>query len=99
FEHFDLENSVNCSQGDYVEVTAGEKSLGRFCGSNLPQSITTSEKKLRVRFVSDAFVTGKGFKITWSTNAPTSLAVQLHGFQPMAMALAVIASVVFILIM
>jgi len=54
--------------------------VGRYCGSTIPKAITTKEKKLTVRFVADAYVTKKGFKVTWTTNTPpVSTATPFHG--------------------
>ncbi|KAK3727500.1 hypothetical protein QZH41_018366, partial [Actinostola sp. cb2023] len=88
FMDFDLEESSNCTS-DYVEVTTGATkgkdcfivcAVGgeRYCGSTKPQSISTSEKTVRVRFVSDAYVTKKGFKITWTTKGTTAGATRFY---------------------
>ncbi|KAK3727482.1 hypothetical protein QZH41_006422 [Actinostola sp. cb2023] len=76
FVDFDLEESSNCTS-DYVEVTTGA-TKERYCGSTKPQSISTSEKTVRVRFVSDAYVTKKGFKITWTTKGTTAGATRFY---------------------
>ncbi|CAL8331735.1 unnamed protein product [Lota lota] len=84
FTHFDIEAkdllSPKCL--DYVEmqdIRASDGELvdkyGPFCGSKLPPSVQTKGNRLVIRFTSDLFTEGPGFRAYWSTNtslpAPT----------------------------
>lgn len=67
-DRFYLEDSVNCTK-DSVEVfdyvNDEWRSLGKFCGRQVPGRLESSESKLKVRFVSDDRVVGDGFAINW----------------------------------
>lgn len=49
--------------------------LGPFCGSNLPATIRTTGSRMVIRFHTDLFTEGKGFRAYWTTDpsqpAPT----------------------------
>jgi hypothetical protein len=42
---------------------------GPFCGSKLPPSVQTKGNRLVMRFTSDLFTEGSGFRAYWSTDA------------------------------
>ncbi|KAJ3614596.1 hypothetical protein NHX12_018167 [Muraenolepis orangiensis] len=78
FTHFEIEAkdllSPKCL--DYVVVQDIRDSdgvllakYGPFCGSKLPPSIQTKGNRLVMRFTSDLFTEGAGFRAYWSTNA------------------------------
>lgn len=52
-----------------------ESVSGPFCGSTLPPTIETKGSRLVIRFQTDLFTEGKGFRAYWTTNpslpAPT----------------------------
>ncbi|XP_056442205.1 ovochymase-2 [Gadus chalcogrammus] len=78
FTHFDIEAKSLMSPKclDYVEIQdirTGDGVLldnyGPFCGSKLPPSIQTKGNRLVMRFTSDLFTEGSGFRAYWSTDA------------------------------
>ena len=72
FESFNLSHSSDCSE-DYVEVRDGQFSssdlLGKFCGSEKPQSITSSDWDLRIVFKSSGKTKYPGFKASYETKS------------------------------
>uniref|UniRef100_A0A8C5HD89 Cubilin n=1 Tax=Gouania willdenowi TaxID=441366 RepID=A0A8C5HD89_GOUWI len=66
---FNLQGNVGC-QNDYVEVREENSTgplVGRFCGSSLPSNYTSlTGHILWVKFVSDASLSGAGFRATFS---------------------------------
>ncbi|XP_061178089.1 cubilin-like [Saccostrea echinata] len=76
FNAFSIESNANC-QYDYVELydnyTASSNSLlGRYCGSDMPPSITSSSNFLTVVFASDESLAYEGFSAGYVTlNAST----------------------------
>ncbi|XP_066304565.1 plasminogen-like isoform X2 [Branchiostoma lanceolatum] len=68
FDAFDIEDEPSCGY-DYVEIFDGmdsnAESMGRFCGSTLPASMTSTGNSLLVVFRSDSSVTASGFKISY----------------------------------
>ena len=68
FKDFDLEKHIECRY-DYVVVKDGRtrnaKVIAQYCGSEIPQEITTNGSALYVEFVSDTSTQNKGFKATW----------------------------------
>ncbi|XP_019644750.1 PREDICTED: tolloid-like protein 2 [Branchiostoma belcheri] len=68
FNHFELEGNDVCKY-DSLEVRSGlspeSDVLGRFCGSELPESVTSSRNNMRVEFKSDNTVSKKGFHATF----------------------------------
>uniref|UniRef100_A0A8C5J866 Metalloendopeptidase n=1 Tax=Junco hyemalis TaxID=40217 RepID=A0A8C5J866_JUNHY len=65
FEFFELEGNEVCKY-DYVEVRSGlssdSKLHGKFCGSEVPEVITSQYNNMRIEFRSDNTVSKKGFK-------------------------------------
>lgn len=45
--------------------TADSAVLGKFCGTTLPNPVTTSSNQLRVEFHSDQIITSRGFLLSW----------------------------------
>lgn len=66
---FQLQSSMNCNN-DYVEIREGNSTgplIARFCGNSLPSNYTSVlGHVLWVKFVSDATVSGAGFRATFS---------------------------------
>ncbi|XP_061421245.1 bone morphogenetic protein 1-like [Lethenteron reissneri] len=66
FEFFELEGNDVCKY-DYVEIRSGlsseSKLHGKFCGTELPDVITSQNNNLRLEFKSDNTVSKKGFKV------------------------------------
>ncbi|XP_018598430.2 membrane frizzled-related protein isoform X2 [Scleropages formosus] len=65
FRNFSLETKETC-EFDYVEVhdsadTAGDRVLGRFCGTGLPPELTSTGPVMTVLFVADEGVADSGF--------------------------------------
>ncbi|KAG2458577.1 CUBN protein, partial [Polypterus senegalus] len=69
FTMFHLQDSADCSH-DYLEVREGNATgllVARFCGSSLPANYTSMTGHiLWVKFVSDASVSGEGFRATFA---------------------------------
>ncbi|XP_028403966.1 cubilin-like isoform X2 [Dendronephthya gigantea] len=69
FQYFDLEGASNC-RFDYLLVKDGEhnnsKTIGRYCGSSKPATITTSSNTANLRFNSDTSIARGGFLIRWN---------------------------------
>uniref|UniRef100_A0A8C6T2M0 Metalloendopeptidase n=1 Tax=Neogobius melanostomus TaxID=47308 RepID=A0A8C6T2M0_9GOBI len=65
FETFDLEGNEVCKY-DYVEVRSGlssdSKLHGKYCGTEVPEVITSQYNNMRIEFKSDNTVSKKGFK-------------------------------------
>ncbi|XP_037545766.1 dorsal-ventral patterning tolloid-like protein 1 [Nematolebias whitei] len=65
FEAFELEGNEVCKY-DYVEVRSGlssdSKLHGKYCGSEVPEVITSQYNNMRIEFKSDNTVSKKGFK-------------------------------------
>lgn len=70
FETFDLERSEDC-EADYVEVydsiNAFGESMGRFCGSTIPEPLKSSGPYMAVRFKTNGSGRYPGFKANFST--------------------------------
>ncbi|XP_046746260.1 cubilin-like [Diprion similis] len=75
FTAFDLESSTDC-QTDYLQIhdgrTAGEHSIGRYCGVNLPRNgtIISSDRYLYLWFHSDGSSAYDGFTMNWTSIDP-----------------------------
>ncbi|XP_070174131.1 cubilin-like [Littorina saxatilis] len=71
FATFSMESHSSCRY-DYVELLDGESSsstsLGKFCGSSIPDLVTSTSDKVRVNFVSDSSLAGNGFRLEYFTN-------------------------------
>uniref|UniRef100_A0A4W3GLI9 Metalloendopeptidase n=1 Tax=Callorhinchus milii TaxID=7868 RepID=A0A4W3GLI9_CALMI len=65
FEFFELEGNDICKY-DYVEIRSGlssdSKLHGKFCGTEVPEVITSRYNNMRIEFKSDNTVSKKGFK-------------------------------------
>uniref|UniRef100_A0A8C9TFN9 Metalloendopeptidase n=1 Tax=Scleropages formosus TaxID=113540 RepID=A0A8C9TFN9_SCLFO len=65
FEFFELEGNEVCKY-DYVEVRSGlssdSKLHGKYCGTEVPEVITSQYNNMRIEFKSDNTVSKKGFK-------------------------------------
>ena len=64
FLMLDLQWSPSCTT-DYVEVFDGlsltSTSLGKFCGSQLPQTVNATGSSMIVKFVTDSSISSSGF--------------------------------------
>ncbi|XP_078695188.1 tolloid-like protein 1 [Branchiostoma floridae x Branchiostoma belcheri] len=49
---------------DYVEIIVGDRSRGRFCGTDMPPAITAADD-IHIRFVTDQLVSGPGFHFSY----------------------------------
>ncbi|XP_019639014.1 PREDICTED: tolloid-like protein 1 [Branchiostoma belcheri] len=49
---------------DYVEIIVGDRSRGRFCGTEMPPAITAADDT-HIRFVTDQLVSGPGFQFSY----------------------------------
>ncbi|XP_065594401.1 membrane frizzled-related protein [Cyrtonyx montezumae] len=75
FHNFSLESHEDCSF-DFVEVhdsagTGAASLLGRFCGHQLPPSLTSSRHVMTVLFVADEGVADTGFFATYQARNAT----------------------------
>lgn len=71
FDELDIENSNRCSY-DSVTLYDGHDTkvsqIGRYCGTQRPQAITTSSSSVFIVFVSDWNVNDGRFALTWTVN-------------------------------
>ncbi|XP_047455679.1 cubilin [Mugil cephalus] len=72
FTDFELERlNSNCSH-DAVQILDGDNyqapSIGRYCGSEIPHPVTSFSNSLVVNFLSDASVSKRGFRATYSAS-------------------------------
>ena len=69
FSIFHLQGDSGCNN-DYLEIREGNSTgplVGRFCGSSLPSNYTSVIGHiLWIKFVSDASISGAGFRATFS---------------------------------
>ena len=76
FESFNLEPSKGCAS-DYVEVfdsiNALGESEGKFCGSTIPDPVTSSGEYMVVRFVSSGSGCYPGFKASYTAKCKSDL--------------------------
>ena len=72
FDFFNLSRSSDCSD-DYVEVRDGQFAtsdlLGKFCGSDKPESVTSDLWELYVTFKSSGKTKYPGFKASYETKS------------------------------
>ena len=47
--------------------------LGRYCGSNIPDPVTTSSNRLRITFRADSSNSGQGFLLHWRAVSPSAV--------------------------
>ncbi|XP_074593288.1 protein tolkin-like [Brevipalpus obovatus] len=70
YDDFEFESHPDCAY-DYVAIYDGSSaenaSLGKFCGSKLPQPLVSSTSRMFMIFKSDSSVQRKGFKAIHST--------------------------------
>ncbi|XP_072174323.1 cubilin-like [Diadema setosum] len=73
FERFEVEPGVDCSH-DFLQVHDGDSAsannIGKFCGTDQPDNITSTHDTLYFWFFTDASVNSGGFKIVWSARDP-----------------------------
>ena len=72
FDSFNLTDSKPaCSHSDYVEVGDGVAAygsvIGKFCGSEMPPDITSSDATMWVRFVTTGKTKHPGFKASYKS--------------------------------
>lgn len=74
FSHFDVEEhsvspDTSVAPGtcvfDYVEIRQPNGTLKRFCGSNIPEEVASTQDKVFVQFSSDISVAHNGFRLEW----------------------------------
>ena len=81
FSHFDVEEhtvrdmseSSNGCMFDFVEIRQPNGTLGRFCGSNLPPQVGSSQDRVMVQFLSDMSVAHNGFRLEWRVIGKSSI--------------------------
>lgn len=68
---FMIENSQNCTK-DYVSVYTKRRNefvlMSKFCGREMPPTLNTTGRDLKVLFHSDDSGDGDGFRAVWSAN-------------------------------
>ncbi|XP_019639002.1 PREDICTED: bone morphogenetic protein 1-like [Branchiostoma belcheri] len=74
FKDFELQEGTDGFFGlfgscdyDYVEVLVGDRSHGTYCGTRLPGTVSANQD-IHIRFVSDATINGKGFKLQFTVD-------------------------------
>lgn len=70
FTNFDVEAHGTCSY-DYIELRQGDNAnaslINKYCGSNLPPSVTSFGNSLYIKFRSDISTSGTGFRAEYTT--------------------------------
>ena len=75
FETFHLETPhTNGSCYDFVEIS-DETSSQRYCGASIPDPLVSTGTSLNVKFHTDSFIAGTGFRATWSVVKDNSTAL------------------------
>ncbi|XP_004605400.2 cubilin [Sorex araneus] len=73
FSFFQLEPATNCPS-EFLQVYDGDSSaafqLGRFCGTQRPQPVLSSDNALFFHFYSEHLSSGRGFTARWETQQP-----------------------------
>ncbi|XP_036315022.1 cubilin [Pipistrellus kuhlii] len=73
FTFFQLESVSNCPH-EFLQIHDGDSSaalqLGRFCGSNTPHELLSSDNALYFHFYSEHLRHERGFTIRWETQQP-----------------------------
>ena len=69
FRNFSLENHPECNF-DYVDILNGRDvnspSIGKLCGTTVPQPFTSQSNGIRIIFKTDYSVSANGFKIQYN---------------------------------
>ncbi|XP_020628103.1 tolloid-like protein 1 [Orbicella faveolata] len=69
FRDIDIEGGVKCRY-DFVEVFSGTgqqaESLGRYCGMQRPNTLTSRAHKMMIKFGSDSMIAKKGFRVRYT---------------------------------
>lgn len=87
FRSFHVEETKDCS-GDFLELRDGAgpfaDEIGKFCGQNLPPTLTASRHVLFMRFVTDSKGTDTGFELIVTARPLQcgSSLIKLDGKQP-----------------
>ncbi|KAL3290304.1 hypothetical protein HHI36_023648 [Cryptolaemus montrouzieri] len=72
FSKFEIEGVSKCRY-DSLEIRNGKSAssplIGRFCGKNIPKTITSHANQLYLHFKSDIHGFGNGFEIIWESAA------------------------------
>ncbi|GFS02445.1 Tolloid-like protein 1 [Elysia marginata] len=70
FQSFSLQSSVFCRSDSLMVRNGGTPSsslLARLCGTRTVSPITSTGNLMYIEFQSDATITGRGFRLTWSS--------------------------------
>ena len=83
FDYFNLSRSSDCSD-DYVEVRDGQfdtsELVGKFCGADIPESITSDSWDMSVKFKSSGKTKYPGFKASYKTKSKFVMVKVTFGF-------------------
>ena len=83
FDYFNLSLSSDCSD-DYVEVRDWQfyrsELLGKFCGADIPESITSDSRGMSVTFKSSGKTKYPGFKASYKTKSKFVMVKVTFGF-------------------
>jgi len=77
FLSFDIEPSNTGCTFDYLEIydgaNVGVNLIDRYCNNNIPTIVSSTGGAITLKFHSDGFNEGEGFKMTWHCNGVTSV--------------------------
>ena len=83
FDYFNLSRSSDCAD-DYVEVRDGQfdtsKLVGKFCGADIPESITSDSWDMRLTFKSSGKTKYPGFTASYKTKSKFVMVQVTFGF-------------------
>ncbi|XP_050461753.1 cubilin-like [Cataglyphis hispanica] len=74
FSHFDLERgTIETCAFDYLLIMEGDDDnpnteLGRFCGTELPSKINSTQHQVFITFITDSFIAFNGFRLEWAVH-------------------------------
>lgn len=74
FSHFDLERgTLDTCTYDYLLIMEGDDDnpnteLGRFCGTEFPSKINSTQHQVFITFITDSFIAFNGFRLEWTVH-------------------------------
>ncbi|EFN66210.1 Cubilin [Camponotus floridanus] len=74
FSHFDLERgTLDTCTYDYLLIMEGDEDnpnteLNRFCGTEFPSKISSTQHQVFITFITDSFIAFNGFRLEWTVH-------------------------------
>ncbi|KAH3828094.1 hypothetical protein DPMN_130045 [Dreissena polymorpha] len=64
FKNFSLGNQTGCAE-KYIEIRHGNGSSSKYCGSKIPEKVTTQRQNASIVFVTNHYTNLSGFHLYW----------------------------------